>query len=274
MINILTSADRNYLIKGLTLYESLLETSSDDFLLHFLSLDDESFKILDRVGGNVIAYHYSEFDSLSELRKSNYYLFCCASASALCDRFVQDSDVFYCDSDILFHKDIHRIKDAIGDNSVGIFRHRQFNGPRPEGAFNVGVVFFKSDNIGKYVSGWWHDAVISGRYQELSTCGDQKYLDLFPYMCKGKLFIDGEIGHGAPWQWQLYEDCVDGNIIWNGESQELVFSHFSSLQIDPFIPSTSHHCYTHPSMYNTPWLKKIYVDYYNRLMSTKSKYNL
>ena len=45
MKNICTVSDNNYLIKGLTLYESLKE-SSKDFILHYLCIDDTSFNKL------------------------------------------------------------------------------------------------------------------------------------------------------------------------------------------------------------------------------------
>ncbi len=280
MKHICTASDKNYLLKGLTLFESLCDTT-ENFVLHYLALDDEAFDILclpenqERFSGRLLVYSYREFPNLLSLKDSDYYLYCCASASVLCSHFASGSnDIVYVDSDILFHKNIDVIYDAIGDNSVGIFRHRQFTSPRPEGFFNVGVVYFKSDDIGRYVSSWWEDAVLNKRLPEFATCGDQKYLDVFPYMCKGKLFIDGNIGHGAPWLWQLYSPVRDGVISWEGEEQELIFSHFSALQVEPFIPSTSHHCYTPPAMYQTPWLKKIYMDYYRALMGTKERYTL
>lgn len=273
MRHICSASDIKYLMKGLTLFESLRETSSEPFTLHYLCLDDESFNVVRNIDG-ILAYRYSISNSLKELRDTDYLLFCYASASVFCDHLLKYyPEITYADSDIFFHKDISKIWTEIGDNSVGIFRHRQFSSPRPEGAFNVGVVYFKADQIGKAVCSWWADAVVSGRYPDYASCGDQKYLDFFPYLCHGKLFVDGHIGHGAPWQWQLYE-YVDDDIVWEGERQELIFTHFSQCQFEPFIPSTSHHCYTPPSMYHNPAIKSIYINYYRKMQAVKEKYNL
>jgi len=99
-------------------------------------------------------------------------------------------------------------------------------------------------------------------------------------MCPDDLiFIDGEIGHGAPWQWQLFDFSdyeKDGSIIWEGKKQKLVFSHFSQFVMyeDSYEPTTMHFPYTPLSDYTTrKELKLIYDDYYNKLKLTKTKYN-
>ena len=99
-------------------------------------------------------------------------------------------------------------------------------------------------------------------------------------MCSN-IFIDGEIGHGAPWQWQLfnYDDYeTDGTIIWEGKKQKLIFSHFSqfnyNLENDTYLPSSQHHIYTRLTMYtDNKGLKIIYDDYFNKIKKTHIKYN-
>ena len=108
------------------------------------------------------------------------------------------------------------------------------NKPHPNGNgwFNVGVVHFKNSDVGKELLSWWADAVLHKKYPELATCGDQKYLDAFLEHAEN-IFIDGNIGHGAPWHWQLYDYSSyfeDGCITWKGEKQKLIFSHFSDFE--------------------------------------------
>ena len=127
---------------------------------------------------------------------------------------------------------------------------------------------------------WWSDAVLNRKYPELATCGDQRYLDAFLALDRTKLFIDGNIGHGAPWQWMLYDFssyAEDGCITWYGEKQKLVFSHFSqfeySVSDDTYNPSTMHHCFTPESMYSSNvGLKKIYDDYFEEIKKAHDKY--
>ncbi len=120
------------------------------------------------------------------------------------------------------------------------------------------------------------------KYPHLSTCGDQKYLEEFPRLCpKDRIFIDGNIGHGAPWQWQLfnYDDYeTDGTIIWEGEKQKLIFSHFSQFDYDinndTYIPSKEHHIYTPIEKYEEiKALKMIYDDYFLKIKKVYNKYN-
>jgi hypothetical protein len=286
MINVCTVSDINYLIKGLTLYESLLEHSKG-FILHYLCIDEVSYQKLKKFEcESLIVYNVNDLlnedNQLMKLKNENYRYFCWTLASYFSNYLMNKNlgDVIYIDSDILFHHDLNIVLEAIGEKEVGIFRHRQFKTNRPEGFFNVGVVYFKDSELSRHVLSWWSDAVLFLKYPELSTCGDQKYLDEFPNMCSiDKIFIDGEIGHGAPWQWQLFDYSdyeTNGNIIWEGRTQKLIFSHFSQFDFreDGYTPSTQHHSYTPLSMYYiNNGLKIIYDDYYNKLKKTKEKYN-
>ncbi len=85
MINICTVSDINYLIKGLTLYESLLKYSKN-FKLHYLCIDDQSYEIAKKhESETLIIYNVSELLSndeiLLKLKNSNYRYFCWSLAS-------------------------------------------------------------------------------------------------------------------------------------------------------------------------------------------------
>lgn len=279
-------SDYNFLPKGLTLYQSLLETS-EDFVLHYLCFDEKSYtKLLEYESDSLRVYSDDNFlendETLSSLKTSDrkYYSYTLASyfSHQLMDEL--EAPITYIDADIYFHQDIDMIFDAIGEKSVGIFRHRQYNMmiPNGNGWFNVGVVHFKNDVLGNYLLNWWADAVLHRKYPELATCGDQKYLDAFATI--DGVFIDGNIGHGAPWQWMVYDFSTykdDGCITWFEKKQKLVFSHFSqfeySVNNDTYNPSTMHHCFTPAEMYySNAGLKKIYDDYFEEIKKTHNKY--
>lgn len=283
MINVCTVSDINYLNKGLVLYESLL--TNKDVVLHYLCIDEESYNKLIKYSSNTLkVYNIDIFlnndVTLKNLKESNYKYFCWCLASYFSNKMLETDieSITYIDSDIYFHKNIKNFYDEIGEKEVGIFRHRQFplNLKTPDGLYNVGVVYFKNTPLGKRVSDWWSSSVLNKKYPEYSTCGDQKYLEFFPIMCPEEcIFIDGNIGHGAPWQWQLYQFTYEGKIIWEGKEQELLFTHFSQFQDngDTYIPSTMHHIYTPLHIYDTnKVLKKIYDDYHNELKKVKEKY--
>lgn len=290
MKNICTVSDSNYLLKGLTLFESLIEKTTD-LTLHYLCIDDLSFNNLKKYESeSLLVYNVADLvnqdKKLKELKNKDYRYFCWSLASYFQNYLMVrlNSPLTYIDSDIYFHQSFDEILNAIGQNDVGIFRHRQFplNSNRPEGLYNVGVVYFNNSELSKYILDWWSDAVLHMKYPELATCGDQKYLEAFPKMCpKDRLFIDGDIGHGAPWQWQLFDFSDyenDGTIMWENKKQTLVFSHFSQFvhdfDNDRYVPSTQHHIYTPLTSYqNISGLKKIYDEYFEKLKSIRNKYH-
>jgi hypothetical protein len=282
-------SDINYLIKGLTLYESLKE-HDNDIVLHYLCIDNLSYeKLKEYESESLIAYNVNDLlendKQLKLVKEQNYKYFCWSLASYFTNYLIKKNigDITYIDSDIYFHESIRVILNAIGDKEVGIFRHRQFKltENRPEGRFNVGVVHFKNRKIGAHILNWWADAVLYSKYPHLATCGDQRYLDEFQNMCPDDyIFIDGDIGHGAPWQWQLYDFSdyeKNGNISWEDKKQKLIFTHFSQFDFrhDGYTPSLQHHVYTPLHNYNEiSGLKIIYDEYFNKLLNTKNKYDV
>lgn len=288
MKNLCTLSDINYLEKGLTLYESLLDTSNN-FVLHYLCIDKISYSKLKKFESETLKVYdvddlTSTDETLSNLKKRDYKYFCWSLASYFSHFLLNTTieSITYIDSDIFFHQDIDNIFNEIKSREVGIFRHRQFElgSYHPEGLFNVGVVHFKKGKVGSHICKWWKDAVLHKKYPHLSTCGDQKYLDEFPNMCPDDyIFIDGNIGHGAPWQWQLYDYSnykKDGDIIWNGNNQKLIFSHFSQFENlgETYIPSKMHHIYTPLIEYTiNESLKMIYDDYFISIQKNKKKYD-
>ena len=290
MKNICTVSDINYLPKGLTLYESISDNFKD-FTLNYLCIDDLTYQKLNSINlPNLKVFHVDEFtskdDFLLNLKNQDYKYFCWSLASYFSNHLLStDIDsITYIDSDIFFHHSLQILFDSIGEqNEIAIFRHRQFDlsMSHTDGWFNVGVVYFKNGKIGSHICNWWCESVLHKKYPELSTCGDQKYLDEFPNMCpEDYIFIDGEIGHGAPWQWQLYDFSdyeENGNIIWDGKKQKLIFTHFSQFEYNEldYVPSKMHHIYTTINMYKeiSP-LMGIYDEYYNKLKKTIKKYGL
>jgi len=285
MINLCTVSDNSYLLKGLTLYESL-KKHNDNFKLHYLCIDSESYEVLKSLECESLKVYnvdslVQEDPLLLNLKNSEYKYFCWSLASYFSNYLLlKGNSITYIDSDIYFHDNIEVILKEIGGRDVGIFRHRQFplSTYRPEGLYNVGVVHFKNTQLGISVSNWWTDAVLNKKYPQLATCGDQKYLDNFPNLCpKDSIYLDENIGHGAPWLWQLYEFISPTKIIWENQEQNLVFTHFSQFQFngDSYVPSLMHHIYTPLDEYkNNINLKVIYDEYFTNLKLTQSLYKL
>ena len=295
MIEVCALSDYNYLAKGLTLYDSLIR-HTPKIRMHYLCLDDKSFEVMSKIQKetpDTLKVYKDDLledperrETLNNLKADEHKYYCWALASYFTDYLMRNSigDITYIDSDIYFYDDLNILIDEIGDKEVGIFRHRQYplNIDNPNGRFNVGVVHFKSKRMGQSALSWWADAVLNKKYPHLATCGDQKYLDAFLQIPKEKLFIEGNIGHGAPWQWQMFDYTdffKDHSIIWEDKKQKLLFSHFSefsyNISEDSYVCSTRHHCFTPLQMYEEiDALKTIHADYYKEIKHVVQKYNL
>ena len=286
MINLCCVSDFNFLPNGLALYESMKQFDSN-FTLHYLCMDDESFELLKELNEDIVAYPLSDFlnrdEALADLATQNYRYFCWSLASYFTNHLMDkiNEDITYIDSDILFYDKIETVLNEIGSKDVGLFRHRQYplSHPNGNGWFNVGVVHFKNSDVAKGLLSWWADAVLHKKYPELATCGDQKYLDVFLEHAEN-IFIDGNIGHGAPWHWQLYDYSSyfeDGCITWEGKKQKLVFSHFSdfttNIEDNTYTTGLRHSGFTPQGMYQTnSALKKIHDDYFESIKYVHQKY--
>ncbi len=285
-----TVSDKSFLIKGLALYDSLL-TNGQNFKLHYLCIDEDSYNAITQIQSPTLsAYTIDQITSkdriLSDLRAENYRYFCWSLASYFSNELLANNcdEITYVDSDIYFHQNFNQLFEEIQDADIGLFRHRMFelNENPPEGLFNVGVVHFKNTNRGKNALNWWAHSVKHRLYPHLATCGDQKYLDAIYKLTKKQIFVDGNVGHGAPWHWQLYnleKYSNNGEIIWQERTQKLVFTHFSQFAINfrnkTYIPSTAHHNYTPLSAYESiEQLNLIYSNYYQKLLETKEKYRI
>lgn len=288
MKNICTVSDINYLTKGLALLDSLCKHTKD-VVLHYLCIDKESYETLKKhESDRLIVYNVNDYlesdNNLLRLKNSEYKYFCWSLASYFTNKLLTSGNYYeitYIDSDIYFHKSFDLILDEIGEKSVGMFRHRQFSldSNRPEGAFNVGVVYFKASKVGLHLCNWWADAVLNKKYPKYATCGDQKYLEYFVSLevSKEEVYVDENIGHGAPWLWHIYELIGNGDIMWEGNKQPLIFTHFSQFvdNGNSYTPSTMHHIYTPLAEYtNNKQLKMIYDEYHEALQNIKNKYKV
>ena len=310
MKHLLTLSDINYLTCGLTLYDSLSKTSTCDFTLHYLAMDLETKEKLEELNKDNIIIHTLEdldggdFQKLktnntsskdeSEKGHSAFHFMLSSFFTHYIMNKVECDDVLYIDSDVLFYRDVNLIFDSM-EKSVGLITHKHMpldKTSRNPGYYNVGVVYFKNDEIGNNCLNFWRDCCIypNNEYSEIfGACWDQKYLELF-----GEKFGEENIqnlcltiGNGAPWNFTLFTFLDDNKIIWNdyagnvlagGDSleQDLVFNHFShfSPNYESSTYSMDRHGEWGPYIRTHPGVQELYQDYFNKLLSTREKYKL
>lgn len=279
MKHITILCDYNYLHYALALVTSIKDNLNNDKIIDFLCLDEKTYYAVSNLNYNINCYKEEILlsnSNVKQLKENNKQYYFWALASLFSNYIMKNTNcesVLYIDSDIYFHLNINILYDEFGNKDVGIFKHRflyekhLFN----SGTYNVGVVYFKNSEKGKEVLDWWADAVLFKKYPELALCGDQKYLDNFPKMCSDEqIYIDENIGHGAPWNWAEY--CLDNihnyEIEYNLKKQPLVFSHFSNFKysiVDNkyYHDTTKYMCFTNCNkIYENQNLKKIHDEYF------------
>lgn len=254
-----THSDINYLAKGIALYRSIYDKDTN-FKLYYLCTDDESYKVLTKMGLPFVApislANLEQMDAeLSKARNNPasqygdaYSQFCWTLTPyfinwLLSYELPKFASLLYCDADLYFYHSPQLIFDACQGNSVGIHTH-QFESYNPDtnnvGEFNVGCVYFYNDHGGKWISNKWKKWLLNPKneyYQKYGTCGDQKYLDLFIPLFKdlGVCVFDRghNILHGAPWNFTRYHFDLNNHVHKHGEqSQPLVFNHFSHFVLN------------------------------------------
>lgn len=254
-MNICTLSDKNFLLKGLALYQSLTNTGTK-FTLHYLCLDSITFDKLRKLNySNIILYKLSELEKDKELAEarfnppSNYaenqreqFIWSLTPyfTNYILNRIPENEYLIYIDADICFYQSPLIILNIIKDKSVGIHSHR-FSGEYTEkhtnGWFNVGVVIFKNNKIGRHISNQWKNWLLKTShkyYKFYGTCGDQKYLELFIKLWNKEhiCIFDKKISHLATWYCERLQHPKQHHIIYNGEVQPVIFFHLSDFKFD------------------------------------------
>jgi len=292
-----TLFDVNYLDKVIALYESINKFLSD-YRLYCLCLDDLAFnKIKEINDAKLIPLHirdefcdnkdfkilvkYNESVPASKPAKKGkipgYSDFHFALGSFFTHHIMEKElpeGILYIDSDIVFYVSPELIFDSVKNKSIGIIMHRHNKIGVGVGGYNVGIVYFRNDEIGRKCLKWWRDVVMDKSNKWFPThgfCGDQKYLELFESMFGNVKVLDDDIGHAAPWNFRLYKYFDDRTIIeWNGKIQPLVFIHFSHFNYtkNSYRVARKKEWKMHPSA------KRYYDEYFETLKSVKRRYKL
>ena len=202
--------------------------------------------------------------------------------------------VMYIDSDILFYDSVKKIFDSIGEKSIGLITHKHMKldkSIRNPGYYNVGVIYFRNNKIGKGCLKFWRDCCVSpnNRFSEIfGACGDQKYLELFDeFVDKDEIkVIDKDVGHGAPWSFVLFDFISPTRVVWKDPmhlvleedslEQDIVFNHFSHFTInrETGTYSMDRNGEWGPRLPRHPGVVEVYDDYCIKLERTRERYNL
>lgn len=300
VVEICTLFDKRYLEKGLALFESLNKHSSY-CKIHLLCLDEDVnsfFKDKDLYDNlKIITYSIADLEnrffelmSFKNLQletnldtpfNKKFVNYCWALTPFFCHYLLQYENVehiLYCDADLYFYDDVSKCLNDLGDDDIGIITHKHpyhLNGNTPSGIYNVGIVYFKNNENGKSCSEFWKNLLLNPQneyVEKYGTCGDQKYLELFPIKFKKVKVLD-DFAYGSPWSFDAYDYVDSKEVIYQNKRQKILFNHFSHFTIknETWSPSWKGEWGFTISSLNQ-YVRQDYEDYFASIMNIKRKF--
>ncbi|OIO50758.1 glycosyl transferase [bacterium (Candidatus Gribaldobacteria) CG_4_10_14_0_2_um_filter_41_16] len=260
-----TLFDKNYLFRGLALYDSLIR-HCPDFKFWILCLDNEAYEMLEKLNlDKVVLISMAEFEDeeLLAVKKTRsqleyYWTLSPALPSYVLNKNPQIPSIAYLDSDLFFFADPKPLYDELGDGSVLIMEHKLPEGKKHKekdvGKYNVGMMLFNNNAEGRKCLEWWRQKCNEWCYYKVEPTrfADQKYLDYFAEKFKGVVVSKHEGANLSYWNMKNFRDRlkkIGGQIYIKGD--QLIFFHFSSIKFyDPlskFLPRGPLDPYTLPS---------------------------
>lgn len=244
MFHFCTYFDSNYLLRGLTLYRSLVD-SGCEFQLHVLALDDRAQDALLALAlpnlhtiplAALEQWEPALLNAKGNRRRIEYYF----TLSPVLPLYVLAQEpeievVTYLDADLFFYSSPNPIFEELGEHSILITEHRFPDYLRDNerfGRYNVQYQSFRRDAQGLACLERWKIQCLEWCYDRLEAgkFADQKYLEEWPERYD-RLVVLGNKGAGvAPWNWATFPIRMEGEDI-TIDGQPLIFYHFHGVKI-------------------------------------------
>ncbi len=235
--------DKGFLLKGLSLYESLMRTTPAA-TLWILALDTYTENILKKMklkGVKIVPLREFEDRQLLAVKGTRsmveYYWTCSPSWPLyILQKSPTTKYVVYLDADLYFFSSAHAGVSEIGKGSLLAVEHRFPKGleglAKRNGRFNLAFNVFKNDKEGIACLRRWRKQCLDWCYwrPEEGKMGDQGYLNEWPKLYKN-LVISKNVGlDAAPWNISQYKVTSKDGAVYI-ESDKLVCYHFHQFQI-------------------------------------------
>lgn len=286
MINFCTLFDRNYLDRGIVLYESLARCT-EEFCLYILCLDEITYTILKRLNlkNTVIISEEEILDSeLQKIKQKRTRSEYCWTCTPVIIQYIlksyQVQQCTYVDADMMFYNNPQCLLDELyqAGASVGIIGHRFPNNiakrkrERYYGKYCVEFNTFINNELGNTILSEWKENCITKCTMQIgeSGYGDQKYLEEWPLKYTGVYeYINPGAGM-APWNicnYRLQENGAKLCVKYKNKVCMPIFYHFQSLLFmrdRVFIG-----VYNELGIKDKKLIERIYGDYIFNLLETR-----
>jgi len=247
MLNLCTLFDSNYLIRGLTLYNSLARHCAE-FHLYIFAFDEKCYDLLKNLRlkyATVISLKEFEDEKLLSVKsirtKAEYCWTCTPSTILYCLKKYQLESCAYLDADLLFFNSPQVLINELKDDSIILTLHRfpkNHDTSEINGKYCVQFMAFKNNSQGLITLNWWREECIKWCYNRLEDGkrGDQKYLDDWTERYQGVHVLKNLGGGVAPWNvvnydfWKKNGEIL-GREISTGQKFKLIFFHYHNSTI-------------------------------------------
>lgn len=283
-MNYCTYFDKNYLSRGLALYNSLLKNHKTNFHLYIIAFDQFTYKFLKKKNFKFITCVYAtdfenkELQKVKKIRTSVEYLWTCTpSIIFFFIRKYKLSSCTYLDADIYFFSDPKIIYKNQFNYSVLITSHNyhpKYDQSKTSGKYCVQYLTFKSNRAGIKILNYWKKQCIKWCYNRVegNKFGDQKYLDSWPSKFTG-VEVTSHLGAGvAPWNVKRFQIKINKKkfISENNNNYQLIFYHFHDLK---FFFNNSF-AFLGSYDLSREVINKIYMPYIKNIVEIEKKYKL
>lgn len=242
-----TYFDRNFLIQGLALAESL-RTHDADHLLWVLCLDGFTYEYLLAYGDKNL--RPVSLDSLEAAdpalinARANrtpieyYFTLSPCWPRYLLKTYPEIACVTYLDADLFLFGSPQAIFEEMGTRSILITEQRypkHLSHRLRCGQFNVGILAFKNDDVGLSCLDRWRDQCLAWCKDEVSEgrYADQGYLQEWPALYGAHLCVCARPGVNlAPWNWESHRIKVRHSAVLV-DNHPLEIFHFSRFHPQP-----------------------------------------
>jgi len=244
MYNFCTLFDKNYLYKGLALYNSL-KRHSGDFKLFILCMDDITYNLLHKMTlEDVELISLKEFEDSALLQAkttrtwAEYCWTCTASLMMfLFKNYPALEMITYLDADLYFFHDPKPFFDELNNNSILITESnlsQEYRRLLIYGKYSVQFNIFRNNEEGLKALEWWRKKTINWCYSRRRgknmQGGDQIYLNDWPSKFKGVHVLRNKKLCLTPLNINKYHIFLQDNTIYV-EDIKLIFYHFHSFEM-------------------------------------------
>lgn len=241
--NFCTLFDKNYIFRGLAMYQSLRK-HCDNFKMWILCMDDIVYDQLSKMNLEFVTplkLADLEDSELLKVKSGRTVAEYCWTLSSSLPLYVFKNNpglesLAYLDSDLFFYSSPAPIFDELGDGSIYIVRHNYSKElaylEARSGIYNVSLVLVKNDKNGLECLKWWRERCLEWCFSRLEDgkFGDQMYLNDWPKRFSGVKITKNKGINLAPWNMNKYAVRKIDDKIYVDED-ELVFYHFHSFKM-------------------------------------------